>query len=134
MGCYAEQKYVWSQRKTRSSDDLEVAAKLIVPILISCLNHGDRRLQITSIQSLGRFAREPEVVVPFLVERLRNVTNDMGVRFSALEAIDDYRENAQSAVPVLLQCFQDQNSEMRNEAAIVLKHIDPKAAAKAGLN
>jgi HEAT repeat protein len=131
LGAYAKPENRWS--KPRASEEREVATKIVVPILISCLNDADIKVQGSAISSLGRFAAEPEAVVPVIAERLQNTTNDMRVRVLALGAIDDYGLKAQPAVPALVQCLQDQNKPIRSQAARVLKKIDPEAAAKAGV-
>jgi HEAT repeat protein len=133
LGLYARQNGRWPQLKPKTPEEVESAARIIVPILISCLNDADTDVQAASIHSLGWFAREPETIIPILIDRAQNATNVIWVRRAALEALGNYGTRAKSAAPVLLQCFQNQGSEIRSFTARALRLIDPEAAAKAGV-
>jgi len=66
LGQYASKMHLWRQRKPRVPEEVEFAARIIVPILVSCLNDADRDVQCASIRSLGWFAREPSAVPALL--------------------------------------------------------------------
>jgi hypothetical protein len=131
LGDYATAENFWSNRKPKR-EEIESAARIIVPILIPFLRDGSPRVQAGVIQSLGRFAREPEIVIPSLAELVRN-SNDKMVRYSAIVALQEYEAKTESVVSALVQALQDQNFEVRLRATIALKKIDPEAAAKAGV-
>jgi HEAT repeat protein len=44
-----------------------------------------------------------------------------------------FETNAQAAVPMLLEALSDTDQNVLHQAASALKHIDPAAAAKAGV-
>jgi HEAT repeat protein len=54
-------------------------------------------------------------------------------RYMAAAALGFYGRNAKPAVPALLDALKDRDKLVRETAAQSLKHIDPDAAAKAGI-
>lgn len=55
------------------------------------------------------------------------------VRRSAAKALGQLGTAAKDAVPALIETLKDENGDVRQDAAIALKKIDPEAAKKAGL-
>ena len=78
----------------------------------------------SSETSLGLIHGRPELVIPALTERLRGKD-----KWHTLSALGWFGSDAKAAVPVILPLLNDPDQETRNRAAIVLKRIDPEAAA-----
>jgi HEAT repeat protein len=55
------------------------------------------------------------------------------IRQMAAEALRMSGPAAQSAVPSLVKCVDDENPDVKSSVADALKAIDPEAAAKAGV-
>ncbi len=102
------------------------AAVEAVPALLQHLNEPDPSVCLNSETSLGLIHGRPELVIPALTERLRRKD-----KWHTLSALGWFGPDAKAAVPVILPLLNDQDQETRNRAAIVLKRIDPEAAASA---
>src|SRR5207245_5475280 len=99
--------------------------------LIARLGDPDRGVQHTAVQTLGRLHAEPELAVPALMKDFPG--DDPALRSWILMAVGEFETNASAAVPMLLEALSDNDQKVRNKAAWALKHIDPAAAAKAGV-
>lgn len=130
LGCFASSSLPWEELP-KNREQVDQAAKIIVPILLSCLNDPESNVQACAIQSLGLFGREPGAVVPALTERVNNSTN-ITVRVSAVYVLQIYRVDAVSSVPTLVKCLQDPDPILRSAAADALDEIRGKAAAPSG--
>jgi HEAT repeat protein len=104
------------------------AAVEAVPALLQHLTDPDPSVCINSETSLGLIHGRPELVIPALTERLRRKDE---WQWHTLSALGWFGPDAKAAVPVILPLLNDQDQETRNRAAIVLKRIDPEAAASA---
>jgi HEAT repeat protein len=104
---------------------------LVVPALIARLSDQDSRVHRTAVSALGHLHAEPGLAVPALMKDFPG--NDPGLRLRIVWAIDRFETNASAAVPMLLEALSDKDQMVRNHAASALKHIDPAAAAKAGV-
>jgi HEAT repeat protein len=106
-------------------------AKSAIPSLLRGLTSTNERVRYSAIFALGEIHGEPETVVPELVKFLHD--SNPSVSKSAVEALGKYGTNAELAVPDLTVMLNDRNPEIRVPATNALKHIDPEAAAKAGV-
>jgi HEAT repeat protein len=104
---------------------------LVVPALIARLSDQDRSVHLTAVESLGKLHAQPGLAVPALMKDFPG--NDPLLRGRTLIAIGQFETNASAAVPMLLEALSDSARNVRNDAAWALKHIDPAAAAKAGV-
>src|SRR5258708_6947335 len=104
---------------------------MVVPALIARLSDQDREVHRTAVEVLGRLHAEPALAVPALMKDFPG--DDPGLRSLILMAIGEFETNAGAAVPMLIESLSDNDQTVRNDAAWALKHIDPVAAAKAGV-
>jgi hypothetical protein len=104
---------------------------LVVRALVASLSDQDSRVHRAAVIALGRLHAEPELAVPALVKDFHG--NDRVLRADVLEALVRFETNASAAVPLLLEALSDNDQIVRLDAARALKHIDPAAAAKAGV-
>jgi HEAT repeat protein len=81
--------------------------------------------------ALGRLHAEPGLAVPALMKAYPG--NDPLLRSVILRALSRFETNARAAVPMVLEALSDIDPAVRDQAASALKHIDPAAAAKAGV-
>src|ERR1700722_1326168 len=109
-----------------------------VPVIVRCLDHWEIGTREAAILALGDIHAHPELAVPALIEHLKTTqtkTEDerrMIYTYTFI-ALDRFGPEARSAVPTLLQSINDDDPDIRANARGALKHIDPAAAAKAGL-
>ncbi len=127
LGAYASTEEDFWSKQAANRQRLESCAKVIVPILIPCLKDESQRVQVGVIQSLGRFARDPEIVVPLLTEIVQNGKDKM-VRYSALVALQNYQARAESVISAVVQALRDPDLEVRSRAAIFLNLITNSVA------
>jgi HEAT repeat protein len=80
---------------------------------------------------LGHIHSEPALVVPALIESLRDP--DVFVRAQAATALGEFGTNAKPAAAVLIELLHEQNQDATNAASKAIKQIDPEAAARAGV-
>jgi HEAT repeat protein len=125
---YATPQYRWSERKLRSAEEIDTAAKAIVPVLLPYLTNSDPDLLVSAIYSLGEFARAPELVVPMLGRLLKSSNSDTRTRDVALQALQNYGPRAECAAPDVVAVLQDPDPYIRDQAASALKRIAPQAA------
>lgn len=126
---YATPQYRWSQQKLRSPEEIESAARVIVPVLVPYLTNSDPELRVSAIYTLGEFARAPELVVPALAGCLKAPGIETKTRYVALQALEKYGPKAESAASQVAYLLGDPDPDIRTEAASALKHIAPLAAA-----
>ncbi len=94
-------------QKPRTPEEIEAAAKIIVPVLITYLKDNDPQVRLAAVESLGAFAREPDVVIPDLIKILEKEKNsNTGIRYDAISALAAYGPKAKPAVPVLLSLLK----------------------------
>jgi hypothetical protein len=104
---------------------------IVVPALIARLSDRDWWVHRETVTALGRLHAEPGLAVPALMKDYPG--NDPGLRSFILEAIEGFGTNATAAIPMLLESLADNDGDVRYQAVSALRHIDPAAAAKAGV-
>jgi hypothetical protein len=104
---------------------------LVVPALIARLSDQDRVVHRTAVEVLGLLHAEPALAVPALMKDFPG--DDPGLRSLILMAIGEFETNASAALPMLLGALSDNDQKVCNDAAWALQHIDPAAAARAGV-
>jgi len=114
---------------SRTPGEVESAAQVLIPALISGANDSDQDARIASIDALGEFARDPEKIVPGLTGIAQNSKNDQPTRIAAITALGRYGSNARSSVASLLTDFNDPDHEVSRAAGLALMRIDDTAAA-----
>ncbi len=126
----AELIYYRSSRPRAELNDLRQTMSMTVPALLIALNDEDSRVARVAATALGEAAVEPDVVVPALLKSLDYPYPDKYgyVRLAAIEALGNFGEAAQSAVPALTKLAQ---SDPRGYvggtfAASALKKINPQ--------
>lgn len=72
-----------------------------------------------------------ELTVPMLADELSSPNNE--ARAASAKFLGRFEHAAQAAVPSLLKALQDSDMVVREAATNALRHIDPEAAAKAGI-
>ena len=104
---------------------------LVVPALIERLSDQNSLVHQTAVTALGGLHAEPGLAVPALMKDFAG--KDPDLRGEIVTALWGFETNASAAVPMLLEALSDKDQDVRNHAASSLKHIDPAAAAKAGV-
>jgi HEAT repeat protein len=104
---------------------------IVVPALITRLHDPNRWVHQSAVIALGEFHAEPGLAVPALMKDYPG--SDPGLRSWILEALGQFETNASTAVPMLIEALSDDDKVVRNAAASALRHIDPAAAAQAGV-
>jgi len=104
---------------------------LVVPALIARLSDQDRGVHRTAVLVLGLLHAEPGLAVPALMNDYPG--NDPELRSFILMSIGQFETNASAAAPMLIETLSDKDQAVRKCAAWALQHIDPAAAAKAGV-
>jgi hypothetical protein len=102
-----------------------------LPSLIKCLKDPDSGVRFFVILSLGEIHQEPELAIPILMEYLNPKTQDW--KMEALWSLYQFGPAAKPAVPAVLKLLKDGDAVVGSYASDVLKHLDPEAAAKAGV-
>jgi len=116
-----------------SSNNVESSAPILVPALIPLATDANREVRIAAIEALGKFACEPEKVMPILTAIVQNLKYDRSTRIEAIRALGEFGSSAKGSIPPLLRVLQNGDTGMRREAGIALKKIAPDEAAKAGV-
>src|SRR5262249_50149508 len=105
------------------------AVKTAVSTLIKALKAESTEVRQTAAFSLGMVDTEAKSV-PDLI---RMVREDGSARYAATRALGMMGPKAKGAVPTLVEALNKRSWRISDEAAEALKNIDPKAAAKAGV-
>ena len=101
-----------------------------VPALCELIK--ERSVRTVVVTTMGQIGPEGKAAVPALIKALKDeypITRTM-----ACAALGNMGAAAQDAVPGLIEALKDRSVRVRNEAGIALQRVDPKAAAKAGIN
>ena len=117
-------KAAWALGNLRSN------AELAVPALVECLNNEKADRQ-RAIEALGAFGPSAKEAVPSLLGLATNA--DANVRGSACAALGEIHAQPDRVVPVLIDALHDPDPTVRRCATKALEHIDPEAAARAGV-
>jgi len=80
------------------------------------------RLRSSAAGTLGAIGKNPEIVVPALIERLQQDKSTI-VRVRAAQALGELGKSAQAAIPALTQAAQDVDRHISLEATSALKKI-----------
>ncbi|EEF60945.1 HEAT repeat domain-containing protein [Pedosphaera parvula] len=105
-------------------------AKIAVPPLLECLESKDQFTRARAAKTLGALGCEPDLVVPALINQLKEANYNPRVAVPALQALAMLGPRAKAAVPVLLQALNDPAFLAHSEVTNALKKIDPAAAAR----
>jgi len=101
-----------------------------VPALVSLVERGQASYQV--LGAIGRLGGEADLVVPALTRFLERTNAPSAAGFEtenmAVMILGLYRGKAQSAVPVLLQLYEDTDKTTRQVIRVVIKNIDPQRA------
>lgn len=106
-------------------------ASIIVPALIARLQDRNRLVHVAAVSSLGQLHAQAELVVPALIKDFPG--NDALLRCAILVSLSQFESKAKESVPMLVEALKDSDESVRRSATFALKHIDPEAAAKAGV-
>lgn len=108
------------------------AAKSDVNVLIDLLESDHKKIQIFSMDCLGRLGPEGEEAVPALIGLLNSHEHEIrGAAIGALMRIGPEAESG-AAVPALVKLLKDPNPKVQRAAAFALARIGPKAEAAIG--
>jgi HEAT repeat protein len=112
-------------------DPQAVVNEGVVPILINLLKDPDQQTAMNAARTLGKIRKQPEVVIPTLMEAAQGTNYEVAA--SSLDGLADFGAEAKAAVPLVMTTLRHKDGRMRYAAAYALKQIDPEAAAKAGV-
>jgi HEAT repeat protein len=104
-------------------------ARDAVPALTECLK--DPYVCTWAVIALGRIHQQPQQVVPLLMRYIQTNRND---RTSAITALSRFGADAKAAVPLLRECFSDEDKGTRFFATNAVEIIDPRTVAEAQPN
>lgn len=107
-------------------------AKEAVPSLLRWATNTNAHVLCSAMHALVRISEEPDLVLSVLTNALHSPVPV--VRMNAVLALGELGPVAKPAVPALVEMFDDPFQDIRRDATIALKAIDPEAAAKAGVN
>lgn len=107
-------------------------AESAVPALLPLLEERNDGLAILeSMLALGHIHKQPELVLPRLVEFLNEPKKDWNYAGPALEAIGWYQAEAKHLVPLIEPFMDDPSSNIRDSALNALNRIDMDASIRA---
>jgi hypothetical protein len=102
---------------------------IVVTALLQCLKAPDASVREMAVASLGQIHREPERVVPALLDYLQTETDASPSSFQVVYALGHFGTNAQPWSPVLAQMIQSNRFGIFTAPALgTLRQIDPAAA------
>jgi hypothetical protein len=108
------------------------SAKEAIPPLLQWATNADPWVRYEALPAFTYDHDEPEKVVPLLTVALRDPSPS--VQNIAIQALGTFGPHARSAVPALLDFLNtSQNGANNYDVSVVLKEIDPEAAARAGM-
>jgi hypothetical protein len=93
--------------------------------LVHCAQAKEPEIALNAAYALASQSKEPNIVLPVLIAHAHD-TNSL-TRFSVIEAIGEYGEKAQPAVPLLVKLLSDPEEYVRSEATNSLFNIDKTA-------
>jgi HEAT repeat protein len=102
-----------------------------IPLLIRASHDPDGEIRFCATTSLGLIGTHLDQIIPALIERLGDEWPT--TRQNSLEALVWHRDQARAAVPAILKALNDPDPITRDKATNVLRIIDRKAAAEAGI-
>lgn len=101
----------------------------VVPDLEKMLKSKDEDARIAAAEALWRIRRDPEPVLPVLLDSL-NRTEKVGLWGPrTISILDDLGPHAAPAVPRLIELYRRSNGDGKQSIAYVLGQIGPKAKA-----
>jgi HEAT repeat protein len=95
---------------------------------MKCSKQEDYNVVDSAVIALMQLQKEPETVVPALLELLTG-PNALTRSLTAV-CLGGFGADAKAAVPLLLKALNDADSDVRDSAESALKEIDPKAPAQ----
>lgn len=98
-----------------------------IPALLRGMTNIDANVRCGTAFVLSQIHAEPALVVPVLTNSLHD--SSLSVRMATINALGTFGPDAKSAAPSLLPLLNDPDSFIRQEAARILKRIDPQNAA-----
>jgi HEAT repeat protein len=111
--------------------DFGTNAESAIPLLLSALETSNDIILGHAAIALGRIHRHPQICVPALIPLLSSPS--ISTRQKSLIALGEFGAAATSAVPAIRRCLADSDPWVRMRAPVILKAIDPEAAAEAGV-
>ncbi len=114
-------------------------AKAAIPVLKKWLTDKDPNKRINAAEVIGELGGGPREFLPVVIKSLPELNRD-GLLCS-LDILVRYKEHSMDAVPVLKRILSNISASTnlndivdRNQLEWTLNEIDPKAAAKEGIN
>ncbi len=108
-------------------------ARDALPALTNCLFDADFAVRDDAVMAMGTMRAEPEIVVPLIIEFLRQNRAERILCRDAIEALQQFKTDARPAIPVLSSFLDDKNSDVRDAAARAIREIAPESADKTGV-
>ena len=110
-------------------DPQNTASTNFAPVLVGCLDSPPDSTAVNeSVVMLGELHRDPNVVVPALIQALRR--GETYVRANAAAALGKFGSQAKAAIPALTKALEDSDPSVRRQAAAALKIINSGAPSK----
>src|SRR5262249_46367886 len=98
-----------------------------VPLLVTNLMDRDQRVAEAAVTALGKWAIEPEIVVPALTNCME--TTNTSLRSLAVFNLKYFGASARSAIPSLEKALSDPDKLIRDNAIRTLNQIAPEVLA-----
>jgi len=100
-----------------------------VPLLIRLVRGSESGLHVAAVTALGQIHSDAAVVVPLLIECLKNEE----LADCAAESLGEYGSLAREAIPQLLPLLSARDKEIRRGATLAIPKIDREAATHYGI-
>jgi len=102
-------------------------AESAIPELMAINSGNDNELKSRALYSLGGIRRQPEIVVPFLIEATTHA--NVSVRDAAARALGEFGVDAESALPALKKLAQaDPDADVQADAQMAYNQITERLA------
>jgi hypothetical protein len=111
---------------------LKLEVEIMLPSLLQCLNDPDAMVRLSAARALIIIRCGQDKAIPVLVEGLAD--RNPFIRLEGALYLGSVGSAATSAVPALVKALRTGDLSVRFEVENALIHIDPVAAAKAGVN
>jgi HEAT repeat protein len=107
-----------------------------IPFLLQALQSTNARVSSLALNALAAIHMSPEITIPAILPLIGINNTNAWDRANALDVLRSFGPSARGLAPVaiLLQALTDPDLNVRAHATNALRHIDPEAAKKAGID
>ena len=107
------------------------ASAAALPDVLDATTNSDYSVRPSAIATLARIHADPELVLPVLIQSLRD--ENVPVCSATQRALEEYAPRSKLAAAALTHLLDDRDPHVRIMAGYILKSIDPKPSVEAGV-